>query len=293
MAASSFRLRLRYTKLGRLSYLSHLELIRCLERCIRRASLPYEITQGFSPHMKHAFGWALPVGVGSICEYADIWISSYIEPDKVLKAFERAVPEGLEILEAFYVDPKGDSLEVSYPCSSYEVLFELAKQEQDAISAASEALEKLLKIGHIKVLRKKKEKIVKFEGLLLAKPEIVGIEMDAGVGADAGADTGAGADVGAGADAGANPDTNAGADAGAGAAAGAGSTSSNSGANTQSVASELLGQARAGNRVLMRMETFTEGKGSLRPDLFVNAMVELSDEPIKRLSIIRTSQYSL
>lgn len=291
MAASSFRLRLRYTKLGRLSYLSHLELIRCLERCIRRASLPYEITQGFSPHMKHAFGWALPVGVGSICEYADIWISSYIEPDKVLKAFERAVPEGLEILEAFYVDPKGDSLEVSYPCSRYEVLFELAKQEQDAISAVSEALEKLLKIGHIKVLRKKKEKIVKFEGLLLAKPEIVGIETEPDADADAGAgvDAGAGADV----DAGAGADAGADADAGAGAAAGADATSSNSGVNTQSLASGLSGQAPAGNRVLMCMETFTEGKGSLRPDLFVNAMVELSDESIKRLSIIRTSQYSL
>ena len=59
-----FRLRVRYSISGRLAYLSHLETIRSMERVIRRAGLPFAITEGFNPHMKVAFGPALPVGAG-------------------------------------------------------------------------------------------------------------------------------------------------------------------------------------------------------------------------------------
>ncbi|WP_417304102.1 DUF2344 domain-containing protein, partial [Ellagibacter isourolithinifaciens] len=45
-----FRLRLTFAKQGRLAMLSHLEVARALERTVRRAGLPYAVSQGFSPH---------------------------------------------------------------------------------------------------------------------------------------------------------------------------------------------------------------------------------------------------
>ena len=53
-----FRLRLTFAKQGRLAMLSHLEVARALERTVRRAGLPYAVSQGFSPHMLIAFGAA-------------------------------------------------------------------------------------------------------------------------------------------------------------------------------------------------------------------------------------------
>ena len=50
-----FRLRVRYGKRDRLKYLGHLELIHTIERIVRRAGLPYAVTQGFSPHMRVGF----------------------------------------------------------------------------------------------------------------------------------------------------------------------------------------------------------------------------------------------
>lgn len=47
-----FRLRVRYGKRDRLKYLGHLEVIHTIERIVRRAGLPYAVTQGFSPHMR-------------------------------------------------------------------------------------------------------------------------------------------------------------------------------------------------------------------------------------------------
>ena len=63
-----FRLRVTFCKQGRLALLSHLEVARALERAVRRAGLPYAVSQGFSPHMRIAFGAALPVGVGGTRE---------------------------------------------------------------------------------------------------------------------------------------------------------------------------------------------------------------------------------
>ncbi len=218
MAEGSFRLRISYTKLGRLRYLSHLEMTRCLERCIRRAGLPFAVTQGFSPHMKHAFGWALPVGVGSTCEYADIWLTEYVESEEVLSSFEGALPEGLRITGVSYVDPRGSSLESEFPCSDYEVCFE------GGVENVRQALSALLDVGSITVIRKKKEKVVRFEGLLLGTPEVSASEGDP-------------------------------------------------------------------SYATMSMRTFTEGRGSLRADLFVGEMERMAAGSIRRLSITRVAQH--
>lgn len=55
---SLFRLRVRYGKRDRLKYLGHLEVIHTIERIVRRAGLPYAVTQGFSPHMRVGFSSA-------------------------------------------------------------------------------------------------------------------------------------------------------------------------------------------------------------------------------------------
>ena len=73
-----FRLRVTFCKQGRLALLSHLEVARALERAVRRAGLPYAVSQGFSPHMKIAFGAALPWGWAartrsSTCSWSAMW----------------------------------------------------------------------------------------------------------------------------------------------------------------------------------------------------------------------------
>ena len=79
---SLFRLRVVFRKAGRLALLSHLEVARALERAVRRADLPYAVSQGFSPHMRIAFGAALPVGVGA--DAADFAIVQELQPGDIV-----------------------------------------------------------------------------------------------------------------------------------------------------------------------------------------------------------------
>src|SRR5262249_18528842 len=68
----ALRLRLRYEKLGRAAFGSHLDLVRLLPRLFRRLSLPLYYSLGFHPKPVMVFGPALSLGVLSLAEYVDL-----------------------------------------------------------------------------------------------------------------------------------------------------------------------------------------------------------------------------
>lgn len=154
-----FRLRVTFRETGRLAMLSHLELARALERAVRRAGLPYAVSQGFSPHMRIAFGAALPVGVGGTSEFFDLFLTDYVPPAKALAALQAVSPADLMPTEACYVEPKAAAASVACPVSTYEV----------QLSAAPAAL---IVPEAITVVRKKKEKTLAVSDFMVGPVEL-------------------------------------------------------------------------------------------------------------------------
>ncbi len=66
------RVRIRFTKLGKIRFTSHRDVARIWERVLRRAALPIALTEGFSPRPKMHFGLALSTGHESWGEYLDV-----------------------------------------------------------------------------------------------------------------------------------------------------------------------------------------------------------------------------
>ncbi len=119
-----FRLRSTFIERDRLAMLSHLEVAHALERAVRRAGLPFAISQGFSPHMKIAFGAALPVGVGSTCEIFDLQLREYVPAEKALAALQKASVDDLMVQECRYIENRAPAASVAFPFSTYEVRFD-------------------------------------------------------------------------------------------------------------------------------------------------------------------------
>ena len=142
-----FRLRCTFVERARLALLSHLEVAHTLERTVRRAGLPFAVSQGFSPHMKIAFGAALPVGVGSTCEIFDLQLTEYVAPAKALAALQAASVDDLMVQTCTYVEPKAPAASVAFPFSTYEVVFDAPVAE----IAVPET---------VTVVRKRKEKVL-------------------------------------------------------------------------------------------------------------------------------------
>ena len=97
------RIRIKYRKGEEVKFISHRDLMRAMQRAIRRAELPVIYSQGFNPHMKISWGNALKVGQTSDNEFAEIQVEGYVKPREVMERLNQKLPKGLEILEAFLV----------------------------------------------------------------------------------------------------------------------------------------------------------------------------------------------
>lgn len=81
-------------------YISHLDLMRVMQRSLRRAGVPVAYSQGFSPHPILSFATAVPVGCASRCEVADIRMAGDMPPDAFLAAINPALPDGMAVFRA-------------------------------------------------------------------------------------------------------------------------------------------------------------------------------------------------
>lgn len=167
MTPGEFRLRVVYATSGRLRWLSHLETARTLERVIRRACLPYALTQGFHPHMKIAFGPALPVGVGGHHEAFDVWLTRYTVKDELLRALQASAPESLLIEQAGFVPDATASLAAALTIGLYEIDVEGVSSE-----AVTEALRAAVVARDFSVEHKGKTKVFDLSACLPKEPRV-------------------------------------------------------------------------------------------------------------------------
>ncbi|MGW6533892.1 TIGR03936 family radical SAM-associated protein [Streptomyces venezuelae] len=94
------RIRLRYTKRGRLRFTSHRDFQRAFERALRRAEVPMAYSAGFTPHPKVSYANAAPTGTGSEAEYLEIALTAARDPDKLRELLDESMPAGLDIVDA-------------------------------------------------------------------------------------------------------------------------------------------------------------------------------------------------
>jgi radical SAM-linked protein len=100
------KLRFRFAKTGTLRLLSHHDLMRCTERMLRRADLPFKSTAGFHPGPRVVFALSLPLGAEGLDEVVEIEFTRELEADEVLARLNAQAPEGLQFLRVAVVPMK-------------------------------------------------------------------------------------------------------------------------------------------------------------------------------------------
>jgi radical SAM-linked protein len=99
------KVRLRFAKRGDLRLVSHHDLLRCLERMLRRAELPVALSQGFNPRPKIVFAQALALGIEGRREVVELDLTEPMAPAEVLRRLSAAAPPGFDPLECEAVAP--------------------------------------------------------------------------------------------------------------------------------------------------------------------------------------------
>lgn len=102
----SDKVRIRFRKSGDLRLVSHHDLMRCFERMLRRADLPYHSTQGFNPKPRMIFALSLALGVVGCQEVVELELDAELPTDEIHARLSRQAPAGLEILDVRQIDRK-------------------------------------------------------------------------------------------------------------------------------------------------------------------------------------------
>lgn len=140
--------RLRFSKTGRLKYISHLDINRAMSRALKRAQIPLWYTEGFNPHPYMSFSLPLSLGVESLCESVDLRIIGDITNDEIKNRLNNVLPQDIKIVDVY--DDFRDNSEIVY--SDYVFKFEFKDNE-----AAFEKIKNVLSSDEIIALKKGKQ----------------------------------------------------------------------------------------------------------------------------------------
>lgn len=104
------RVRLGYDKTGRVVFSGHLDLVRLLPRIFRRAGMSLFYSRGFHPKPEMTFGPALPLGVASVAEYADVKVLPGCDLERLVERLNAAASDGIAFFGARVLGPNDPSL---------------------------------------------------------------------------------------------------------------------------------------------------------------------------------------
>ncbi len=107
MVKDYYEVRAVFKKTDRAIYISHLDLMRVMQRTFKRARLPVWFTKGYNPHAYINFSLPLSLGVSSECEVMDFGVdmsSGLPDYDYLTREMNKALPQGLEIVKMY--EPK-------------------------------------------------------------------------------------------------------------------------------------------------------------------------------------------
>ena len=136
-----------FAKEGRLKYISHLDVTRCLSRVFNRCGLPIWYTQGYNPHPYLTFALPLPLGVDSRCESFDFRLTDATDYQTVQDRLNAALPDDLRVVRA--AAPVYGPEAICW--ADYRLTF------RDGDTAVAEQLQRFLAEPHLPVIKKTKK----------------------------------------------------------------------------------------------------------------------------------------
>lgn len=147
-------------------WLGHLDLLRVFERAVRMSGINIAYSQGFNPRAKMSIASALPLGATADRELITIQILPPVDIKDVMLRLQKALPEGISLLEARILpeNQKGPVVTGS------ELIVEIALPDEQSAATLGDAVEQLMKREQIRLWRGKR-------GTIDIRPGIASLEM--------------------------------------------------------------------------------------------------------------------
>lgn len=145
----------KFTKLGYLKFISHLDLVDLFQRTLFQNKVDVKFSEGFNPHPRMSIAYPLPLGIESNSEYMEIYLNSKIDLKDFLIKMNEKLPQGIKIVEAKYDDDESISNKVKSVVYAFKLLNTFYDKNKD-IDLAKE-LNKINDMNDVEIERKRKK----------------------------------------------------------------------------------------------------------------------------------------
>lgn len=120
-----YKYRIAYAKIESARFLSHLEILRTMNRALRRSGLPLAYTEGFNPHPRISFCPPLGVGMAGLNEYLDLELLQPVPLQESLKGLAGQLVQGLSVKGMIALPPSAPGLGKVINCAGYRIVMPL------------------------------------------------------------------------------------------------------------------------------------------------------------------------
>ena len=139
-----------FEKTERLRHVGHLDLMRAMQRALRRSGVPIAFSKGFNPHLLLTFAAPLSVGMSGLREVMEVPLSEEISEEDFKEKLRAALPPELPCVAVRAVDDRHPAPMALLCAASYRI--SVKENAEVLISAIPDFLQK----GSIMALRKTK-----------------------------------------------------------------------------------------------------------------------------------------
>ena len=115
---------LSYRRRGRLTFLSHLEMVTLFIRGLQRLGVPLAYSQGFHPHPRLTFAHPLPLGLSSEEEFMEFLALRPVTSNSLSSQWASYMPVGLELINCQALPAGLPALSQRLQACQYQVTFE-------------------------------------------------------------------------------------------------------------------------------------------------------------------------
>ncbi len=150
------KIRIKYSKLGNLRFIGHLDVMRYFQKEIRRAGLDVSYSKGYSPHQIISFAAPLAMGITSDGEYFDGEFESVTTSREMIDALNAVSVDEMKVTECVLLpdDAKNSMSVVS--ASDYVISF-LDKAGTEERHNILDSVESFMSQDQIIILKKTKK----------------------------------------------------------------------------------------------------------------------------------------
>lgn len=146
---------IKFSKDSSIKFIGHLDLMRTIQRMMRRSKLPVEYSKGFNPHINMSIAQPLSVGVYSCGDYMDVCFEKEVCENHIKEKLNESAPAGVKIFKTDKINDIPNKKTFKSMAEVYAAKYIIKIKYSNPLNALSN-MEELLKEDQWNTLKKSK-----------------------------------------------------------------------------------------------------------------------------------------